>query len=166
MQLPPFLDGLYRGLLSDTVGGAFVFTGPQGQAVAARCVPGPVLAPGFTFNEGRHTHRTWLAEEGVPEVARAARLGHRVRGMGEVYDHVTPAMKEKVRTVLDARWQRSLHTLKEAEREWVVETVPRLGEYYRAPGEKRASWGSGRRSSPGSLHASGSEKGKGRRSGL
>ncbi|MFD0772921.1 hypothetical protein ACFQZ2_03185 [Streptomonospora algeriensis] len=98
----------------------------------------PVL-PGFTFNEGRHTHRTWLAEDGVPEVARAARLGHRMRGMGEVYEHVTPAMKERVRTVLEDRWRHSLHTLKEAEREWLVETVPRLGEYYRAPDEKRDS---------------------------
>ncbi|MBB4932766.1 hypothetical protein F4561_003586 [Lipingzhangella halophila] len=54
----------------------------------------PIL-PGFTFNEGRHTHRTWLAEDGVPEVARAARLGHRMRGMGEVYEHVTPAMRSR-----------------------------------------------------------------------
>ncbi|MBB4932744.1 integrase [Lipingzhangella halophila] len=38
------------------------------------------LLPGFPFNEGRHTHRTWLADDGVPEVARAARLGHRMAG--------------------------------------------------------------------------------------
>ncbi|GAB3450064.1 hypothetical protein GCM10027570_24830 [Streptomonospora sediminis] len=87
----------------------------------------------------RRTHRTWLAEDGIPEVARTARLGHRMRGMGNVCENVTPAMKEQVCTVLEERWQRSLHALKETERQWAVEKVPRLGEYYRAPGAKRAS---------------------------
>ncbi|WP_343233633.1 hypothetical protein [Streptomonospora sp. PA3] len=75
----------------------------------------------------------------MPEVARAARLGHRMRGMGDVYEHATPAMKEQVREVLDDRWRHSLRTLNESERRWIVETVPRLGEYYRASDEKRAS---------------------------
>ncbi|WP_238581030.1 hypothetical protein [Streptomonospora alba] len=59
--------------------------------------------------------------------------------MGDVYEHVTPAMKEQVRTVLEERWQRSVQAVKPAECEWIVETAPRLGEYYRAPDEKRAS---------------------------
>lgn len=59
--------------------------------------------------------------------------------MGDVYEHVTSAMKEQVRTVLEDHWQRNLQALKQAEREWIVETVPRLGEYYRAPDEKRVS---------------------------
>lgn len=44
----------------------------------------PPILPGFTFHEGRHTHATWLAQDGIPEVARRARLGHRMRGMGRV----------------------------------------------------------------------------------
>ncbi|WP_262391790.1 hypothetical protein [Nocardiopsis sp. CNR-923] len=34
----------------------------------------------FTFNEGRHILRTWLAEDGIPAIARAGRLGRKVRG--------------------------------------------------------------------------------------
>lgn len=34
----------------------------------------PILST-FTFHEGRHTHSTWLTEDGIPEVARRARLG-------------------------------------------------------------------------------------------
>lgn len=62
------------------------------------------LLAGVTFSEaGRHTHRTWLAEENIPEVARAARLGHTVVGMGRVYEHVTPEMKRRVLSVLESR---------------------------------------------------------------
>lgn len=158
IQLPDFLDALYTDLLEEAEPGGAVFTGARGGQLrrgnfrtrfwrpawdgapdsGQAWLRSPIL-PGFTFNEGRHTHRTWLAEDGVPEVARAARLGHRMRGMGEVYEHVTPAMKEQVRTVLADRWRHSLHALKDTERAWIVETVPRLGEYYRAPDETRAS---------------------------
>jgi hypothetical protein len=37
----------------------------------------PPILPTFTFHEGRHTHSTWLTEDGIPEVARRARLGRR-----------------------------------------------------------------------------------------
>jgi len=33
------------------------------------------ILPWLTFHEGRHTHATWLTEDGIPEVARRARLG-------------------------------------------------------------------------------------------
>jgi integrase len=56
----------------------------------------PPILPWFTFNEGRHTHATWLAEDGVPEVARRARLGQKMKGIARVYDHVTPAMRRMV----------------------------------------------------------------------
>ncbi|WP_221640558.1 site-specific integrase [Actinoallomurus bryophytorum] len=35
----------------------------------------PPILPGYTFHEGRHIHQTWLADDGIPEVGRAARLG-------------------------------------------------------------------------------------------
>jgi integrase len=56
----------------------------------------PAVLAGFTFHEGRHTHRTWLADDGITDVARAARLGHNLPGMADVYEHVTPAMKQRV----------------------------------------------------------------------
>lgn len=98
----------------------------------------PIL-PGFTFNEGRHTHRTWLAEDGIPEVARAARLGHRMPGMASVYEHVTPAMKTQVLAALEKRWQASVHALSPDERLRLMEMEPKAGEYYRAANEGRAS---------------------------
>ncbi|MBV2364682.1 hypothetical protein KUM37_15285 [Streptomonospora sp. NEAU-YY374] len=96
------------------------------------------MLPGFTFNEGRHTHRTWLAEDGVPEVARAARLGHRMRGMGHVYEHVTPAMRDQVRSALEERRLRCLEALHPQERERLMEMVPQTGEHYRAHRRKEA----------------------------
>jgi hypothetical protein len=33
-----------------------------------------------------------LTEDGIPEVARRARLGQKMKGIARVYDHVTPAM--------------------------------------------------------------------------
>ncbi|MBB4932765.1 hypothetical protein F4561_003585 [Lipingzhangella halophila] len=43
-----------------------------------------------------------------------------------------------MRTIVEDRWRRSLQALKPPERQWIVETVPRLGEYYRAPDEQEA----------------------------
>ncbi len=40
----------------------------------------PAILPWFTFNEGWHTQATWLTEDGVPEVARRARLGQKMKG--------------------------------------------------------------------------------------
>jgi integrase len=37
----------------------------------------PLILPWFTFNEGRHTHATWLAEDGIPEVADGPGWGRR-----------------------------------------------------------------------------------------
>ena len=54
----------------------------------------PVLA-GFTFHEGRHTHRTWLSDDGISDIGRAARLGHKLPGMADVYEHLTPEMKQR-----------------------------------------------------------------------
>jgi integrase len=60
----------------------------------------PPILPWFTFHEGRHTHSTWLVEDGVPEVARRARLGQKMKGMGRIYDHVTPIMRSQIRDTL------------------------------------------------------------------
>ncbi|MBP2185518.1 hypothetical protein [Amycolatopsis magusensis] len=68
----------------------------------------PPVLPDFTFHEGRHTHASWLTEDGIPEVARRARLGQRMKGMARVYDHVTPEMRRQIIEALEARWMQSL----------------------------------------------------------
>jgi integrase len=153
IQLPPFLDGLYTDLIGSCEGD-HLFTGPQGGLLrrgnfrarfwrpAWDGVPDsdqarvrrPVL-PGFTFNEGRHTQRTWLAEDEIPEVARAARLGHTVPGMGRVYEHVTPEMRRRVLSVLETRWWGSVAALTTQERDRLFALAPELEEHYRGNSE-------------------------------
>lgn len=154
VQLPPFLDRLYTQLIQ-VCEHEYLFTGPQGGLLRRgnfrqrfwrpawdgmpvselSWLRGPLLA-GITFNEaGRHTQRTWLAEENVPEVARAARLGHTVAGMGRVYEHVTPEMERRVRSVLESRWTRSVRALTQRERDRLFGMAPILEEHYRGNSE-------------------------------
>ncbi len=58
------------------------------------------------FHDLRHTHKkTWLIEDGVPEVAQAKRLGHRLPGVRGIYSHVTPAMEQRLVDGLQTRWE-------------------------------------------------------------
>ena len=64
----------------------------------------PVLA-GMHFHDLRHTHKTWLIEDGIPEIVQARRLGHRLPGVRGIYSHVTPAMQQHVVQALQRRWE-------------------------------------------------------------
>ncbi len=86
----------------------------------------PPILPTFTFHEGRHTHSTWLTEEGIPEVARRARLGQKMKGIARVYDHVTPAMVNQILDALEERWLRSVASLYPGERAKLVSWFPHL----------------------------------------
>ncbi|WP_329048204.1 hypothetical protein [Amycolatopsis sp. NBC_01488] len=67
----------------------------------------PPILPTFTFHEGRHSHGTWLTEDGIPKVPRCARLGQKMKGITRVYGHVTPAMVNQILDILEERWLRS-----------------------------------------------------------
>jgi hypothetical protein len=84
----------------------------------------PAILAEFTFHEGRHTQRTWLADDGVADVARAARLGHKLPGMADVYEHVTPHMKQRVLQALQTRWETSITELTGAELQKLLTMVP------------------------------------------
>ncbi|WP_315987570.1 tyrosine-type recombinase/integrase [Actinomadura sp. HBU206391] len=145
VQLPPFLAELYEALLDDCQT-AFVFVGEKGGTLrrsnfgrrfwrpawdgdlehtdpAGRIPP---ILPGFTFHEGRHTHRTWLADDGINEVGRAARLGHKMPGMAGVYEHVTPETRQRILHVLQQRWEDSLLALRDREREQLIAFLPQM----------------------------------------
>jgi integrase len=64
----------------------------------------PILA-GMHFHDLRHTHKTWLIEDGIPEIAQARRLGHRLGGVRGIYSHVTPAMQQRLTDALQQRWE-------------------------------------------------------------
>lgn len=142
MELPSSVAVFYEGLL-DSHRHSFVMCTPEGQPwrrsnfrqrywrpawdgqnMDDPCADDhvPPILPWFTFNEGRHTHATWLAEDGVPEVARRARLGQKMKGIARVYDHVTPAMR---RMVLDALEMR-LGALAPTEQHQLVSWFPHL----------------------------------------
>jgi hypothetical protein len=88
----------------------------------------PPILPSFTFHEGRHSHRTWLADDGIPEIGRAARLGQKMRGMGGIYGHVTPETKKRILDVLQVRWESSLLALQTQEQERLIALLPQMAE--------------------------------------
>ncbi|MGM1060062.1 hypothetical protein [Saccharothrix sp. Mg75] len=53
------------------------------------------------------TYKTWLIEDGVPEVVQHKRLGHRYREVRGIYSYVTHVMANGVLDELQARRERS-----------------------------------------------------------
>jgi integrase len=62
----------------------------------------------LTFHNLRHTHKTWLIEDNIPEVAQARRLGHTLKGIDDVYAHVATKVDAHLLSTLETRWQRSV----------------------------------------------------------
>jgi len=56
----------------------------------------------------RHSHKTWMAEDGIPEILAEQRLGHQVPGMRGLYAHASDRMRDELTAVLQARWEESL----------------------------------------------------------
>jgi hypothetical protein len=75
-------------------------------AVDGTAHTGPILE-GMRFHDTLHTHKTWLIEDDIPEIAQARRLGHRLSGVRGVYSHVTPVMTARITNSLQARWHAS-----------------------------------------------------------
>jgi integrase len=69
------------------------------------------LKPGLTFHSLRHSHKTWMIEDGLPDVVQARRLGHRMdRDIDDIYSHVATTLNDKLLAALTARWNRSIST--------------------------------------------------------
>jgi integrase len=62
------------------------------------------LLTGFRFHDLRHTHRTWMDEDGVAEPLKSQRLGHQLPGIRGVYAHVTEPMHPPLMAALQDRW--------------------------------------------------------------
>jgi integrase len=76
----------------------------------------PVLVPGMHFHDLRHSHKTWLIEDGIPEIAQARRLGHRLGGVRGIYSHVTETMVHAIQAALQRRWASTQPTVPPATR--------------------------------------------------
>ncbi len=68
----------------------------------------PATLAGMHFHDLRHTHKTWLIEDDIPEIAQAKRLGHRLAGVRGIYSHVTEPMQQRIAHTLQQRWQANL----------------------------------------------------------
>jgi integrase len=53
----------------------------------------------------RHTHKTWMIEDDVPEVAQCRRLEHKLGGIRGVYSHVTQPMIDALLAGMQDRWE-------------------------------------------------------------
>ena len=70
------------------------------------------LPPGLTFHGLRHSHKTWLIADQLPEVAQARRLGHRIPDkIQHVYSHVAPELEARLLDDLQERWNTALAEL-------------------------------------------------------
>ena len=67
----------------------------------------PVKA-GLTPHGLRHSQKTWMAEDGIPEILAEQRLGHEVPGMRGLYAHASQRMRDELKQALQARWEDSL----------------------------------------------------------
>ena len=63
---------------------------------------------GLTPHGLRHSHKTWMAEGGIPEILAEQRLGHQVPGMRGLYAHASQRMRDELTADLQARWEESL----------------------------------------------------------
>lgn len=70
------------------------------------------IRPGLTFHELRHSHKTWLITAGIPEIAQARRLGHRLdKRVVEVYSHIADEVETRIQTALKQAWLDARHTI-------------------------------------------------------
>jgi integrase len=68
----------------------------------------PIL-PNLVFHGFRHSHKTWLIADGIPDVAQARRLGHVIPDKIEhIYSHVAPEVEARLITALQTRWHTAL----------------------------------------------------------
>ncbi|MCW2908782.1 MAG: LacI family transcriptional regulator, partial [Actinomycetia bacterium] len=66
------------------------------------------IKPGLTVHGLRHGHKTWMAEDGIPEILAEQRLGHQVPGMRGLYTHASDRMRDDLKHALQTRWEDSL----------------------------------------------------------
>ncbi|MCL7377049.1 site-specific integrase [Streptomyces sp. 35G-GA-8] len=126
ITLPPFLTDLItqnlrshqRDHVFTTVTGRLLRRSVMQRRYWAPAVNGTTLTdntvwkpikPGLTFHGLRHSHKTWLIEDGIPDVAQARRLGHTLPNqIDDIYSHVATKLNDRILEALESRWHRSV----------------------------------------------------------
>ena len=67
----------------------------------------PAIVRGLHIHDLRHSHKTWLIEDGVPEAAQAKRPGHRLPGVRGIYSHVSSTVEQRLAAGLHTRWEQN-----------------------------------------------------------
>ncbi|WP_086668146.1 tyrosine-type recombinase/integrase [Lentzea kentuckyensis] len=74
------------------------------------------IKPGLTFRGLRHSHKTWMIADAVPEVAQSRRLGHKLPDkIQETYSHVAAEVEQRLMIALQKRWIDAITELREHE---------------------------------------------------
>ena len=120
------------------------FNPPRGQGIRKFADDTPlscwlVIRPRLTPHGLRHSHKTWMTEDGIPEIVQALRLGHTVPGMRGVYTHVSDTMRADLKQALQARWEASLRDRAAISPHSPVPLLDGLLAPYRATREKMIS---------------------------
>jgi hypothetical protein len=70
------------------------------------------IRPGLTFHGLRHSHKTWLISAGIPEIAQARCLGHRLdKRVVVIYSHVADDVEARLQAALKQAWLDARHTI-------------------------------------------------------
>jgi integrase len=69
----------------------------------------PAVKPGLTFHGLRHSHKTWMIADNVPEIAQARRLGHILDDkIRQTYSHVAAEVEHRLLAGLTDRWDKAV----------------------------------------------------------
>jgi integrase len=69
----------------------------------------PGVKPGLTFHGLRHSHKTWMIADNVPEIAQARRLGHILEDkIRQTYSHVAAEVEHRLLYALTDRWDKAV----------------------------------------------------------
>ena len=67
------------------------------------------MKPGLTFHGLRHSHKTWMIADNVPEIAQARRLGHILDDkIRQTYSHVAAEVEHRLLAGLTDRWDKAV----------------------------------------------------------
>jgi integrase len=66
------------------------------------------ICNGLTPHLLRHSHKTWMVEDRIPEALSHDVLGHELEGVGRRYTFITDAMRAERVEALTERWNRAL----------------------------------------------------------
>jgi integrase len=70
------------------------------------------IVPDLVFHSFRHSHKTWMIADGMPDVAQARRLGHKLPDkIDDIYSHVALEVEARLIKALQRRWTDALTAL-------------------------------------------------------